>query len=123
VEALADTDRRVLDTRKTLPGLPALQKYAVRCGGGVNHRVSLADRAVVKDNHVLATGGVVPAFQAVGARFPDLRVEVEVTDLSQLKELMDAGCTEILLHNMDDEQLAEAVRIIDGRTTLNASGG
>jgi nicotinate-nucleotide pyrophosphorylase (carboxylating) len=123
VEALADTDTRVLDTRKTLPGWRALQKYAVRCGGGGNHRMSLADRAIVKDNHLLAAGGVVPAFQAVRARFPDLRVEVEVTDLSQLEELLDTGCTEILLDNMDDEQLADAVRITNGRATLEASGG
>ncbi|HEX6194717.1 MAG TPA: carboxylating nicotinate-nucleotide diphosphorylase [Jiangellaceae bacterium] len=123
VEALADTNTRVLDTRKTLPGWRALQKYAVRCGGGVNHRMSLADRAIVKDNHALAAGGVVPAFQAVRARFPRLRVEVEVADLSQLTELLDAGCAEILLDNMDDDQLAEAVRIVDGRATLEASGG
>ncbi len=122
-DAIAGTKARVRDTRKTLPGLRALQKYAVRCGGGTNHRMSLADRAMVKDNHVLAAGGVVEAFHAVRERFPDLRVEVEVTDLDQLRKLLDAGCTEILLDNMDDETLADAVRISAGRATLEASGG
>ena len=113
VDALEGTRARVLDTRKTLPTYRALQKYAVRCGGGVNHRFSLSDRAMVKDNHVLAAGGVVPAYQAVRAAYPDLRVEVEVTDLDQLRELLDAGCTEILLDNMSTETMAEAVRITD----------
>ncbi|MDP2775669.1 MAG: carboxylating nicotinate-nucleotide diphosphorylase [Nocardioides sp.] len=123
VAALEGTDARVLDTRKTLPGWRALQKYAVRCGGGLNHRFSLADRAMVKDNHVLAAGGVVPAYQAVRAAYPDLRVEVEVTDLDQLRELLAVGCTEILLDNMSTSTMAEAVRITDGRATLEASGG
>jgi nicotinate-nucleotide pyrophosphorylase (carboxylating) len=123
VDALEGTRARVLDTRKTLPGWRALQKYAVRCGGGLNHRMSLSDRAMVKDNHVVASGGVVPAYEAVRAAYPDLRVEVEVTDLEQLRELLDAGCEEILLDNMPDETMAEAVRITAGRATLEASGG
>jgi len=123
VAALEGTRARVLDTRKTLPGLRALQKYAVACGGGVNHRFSLSDRAMVKDNHVLAAGGVVPAYQAVRAAHPDLRVEVEVTDLDQLRALLDAGCTEILLDNMPTATMAEAVAINAGRATLEASGG
>ena len=123
VEALAGTRAQVLDTRKTLPGLRSLQKYAVRCGGGANHRFSLSDRAMVKDNHVVAAGGVVPAYRAVRAAYPDLRVEVEVTDLDQLRELLDVGCTEILLDNMDTSTMAEAVRITAGRATLEASGG
>ncbi|GAB3195432.1 carboxylating nicotinate-nucleotide diphosphorylase [Nocardioides hungaricus] len=122
VEALEGTRARVLDTRKTLPTYRALQKYAVRCGGGVNHRSSLSDRAMVKDNHVVAAGGVVPAYEAVRAAYPDLRVEVEVTDLDQLRELLDAGCTEILLDNMESPTMAEAVRITAGRATLEASG-
>jgi nicotinate-nucleotide pyrophosphorylase (carboxylating) len=123
VEALAGTRARVLDTRKTLPTYRALQKYAVRCGGGVNHRFSLCDRAMVKDNHVVAAGGVVPAYELVRAANPGLRVEVEVTDLDQLGDLLEAGCTEILLDNMDTATMAEAVRITDGRATLEASGG
>ena len=113
----------MLDTRKTLPGLRALQKYAVRCGGGVNHRFSLGDMAMVKDNHVIAAGGVVPAYEAVRAAYPDLPVEVEVTDLDQLRALLDAGCDRILLDNMDSPTMAEAVRITDGRASLEASGG
>jgi len=123
VAALEGTGARVLDTRKTLPGLRSLQKYAVRCGGGTNHRMALSDRAMVKDNHVIAAGGVVPAFEAVRAAYPGLRVEVEVTDLDQLRELLDAGCEEILLDNMPTEMMAEAVRITAGRATLEASGG
>ena len=123
VSALDGTGTRVLDTRKTLPTWRALQKYAVRCGGGVNHRFSLADRAMVKDNHVVAAGGVVPAYELVRAANPGLRVEVEVTDLDQLRDLLEAGCTEILLDNMDTATMAEAVRITQGRATLEASGG
>ena len=123
VDALAGTHARVLDTRKTLPTYRALQKYAVRCGGGVNHRFSLSDRAMVKDNHVVAAGGVVPAYEAVRAAYPHLRVEVEVTDLDQLRELLAVGCAEILLDNMDSPTMAEAVRITAGRATLEASGG
>ena len=123
VTALEGTRARVLDTRKTLPGYRDLQKYAVRCGGGVNHRFSLSDKAMVKDNHVIAAGGVVPAFQAVRAAYPDLAVEVEVTDLDELHALLAVGCTDILLDNMSAETMAEAVRITAGRATLEASGG
>jgi nicotinate-nucleotide pyrophosphorylase (carboxylating) len=123
VAALEGTKARVLDTRKTLPGLRSLQKYAVRCGGGVNHRFGLSDMAMVKDNHVIAAGGVVPAFEAVTAAHPEIPVEVEVTDLDQLRELLDAGCERILLDNMTDDQMAEAVQITDGLATLEASGG
>jgi len=126
VAALEGTRARVLDTRKTLPNLRMLEKYAVRCGGGVNHRFSLCDMAMVKDNHVIAAGGVVPAFLAVRASQPDLPVEVEVTDLDQLRELLDVGCERILLDNMTDDQMAEAVGIREGHATpatLEASGG
>jgi len=123
VAAIEGTHARVLDTRKTLPTYRSLQKYAVRCGGGVNHRFSLSDRAMVKDNHVIAAGGVVPAYELVRAANRTLRVEVEVTDLDQLRELLDAGCDEILLDNMDAATMAEAVRLTDGRATLEASGG
>jgi len=123
VEALQGTRAQVLDTRKTLPTYRALQKYAVRCGGGLNHRMSLSDRAMVKDNHVIAAGGVGPAYRAVREAHPGLRVEVEVTDLGQVRELLDEGCTEILLDNMSTEEMAEAVRITAGRAALEASGG
>ncbi|HWU24016.1 MAG TPA: carboxylating nicotinate-nucleotide diphosphorylase [Nocardioides sp.] len=126
VEALAGTRARVLDTRKTLPGWRALQKYAVRCGGGVNHRFSLVDRAMVKDNHAVAAGGVVPAYRAVLAANPGLRVEVEVMDLDELRAILEAGCVEVLLDNMSDEDMTEAVRIRDEvapSATLEASGG
>ena len=128
VAALEGTRARVLDTRKTLPNYRALQKYAVRCGGGVNHRFSLSDMAMVKDNHVVAAGGVVPAYRGVRKAYPDLPVEVEVTDLDQLRELLEAGCEQILLDNMDTATMAEAVRLVEragaaGRATLEASGG
>ena len=123
VTALEGTRAKVLDTRKTLPGWRALQKYAVRCGGGVNHRFGLADMAMVKDNHVIAAGGVVPAYRAVRERFPDLPVEVEVTDLDQLVALLDEGCDRILLDNMSPELMREAVVITAGRASLEASGG
>ncbi len=123
VEALEGTNALVLDTRKTLPGWRALQKYAVRCGGGVNHRFSLSDMAMVKDNHVIAAGGVVAALEAVRAAYPGLPVEVEVTDLEQLSELLEAGCGRILLDNMSTAMMAEAVVVNAGRAVLEASGG
>jgi nicotinate-nucleotide pyrophosphorylase (carboxylating) len=123
VDALAGTGTRVRDTRKTTPGFRALEKYAVRCGGGVNHRATLSDMALVKDNHVLAAGGVVPAYDAVRARYPGLPVQVEVTTLDQLRELLDVGAPEILLDNMTTAQMAEAVQIAGGRARLEASGG
>ena len=123
VAALTGTRARVLDTRKTLPRHRALQKYAVRCGGGTNHRFSLSDMAMVKDNHVVAAGGVVPAYEAVRAAYPDLPVEVEVTDLDQLAQLLEAGCDRILLDNMDSATMTEAVRLTAGRASLEASGG
>ena len=125
VDALAGSPTRVLDTRKTLPGLRALQKYAVRCGGGVNHRHSLQDMAMVKDNHVIAAGGVLPALEAIRGRFPGLPVEVEVTTLDQLDELLalPEPPERVLLDNMADETMAEAVRRTAGRVPLEASGG
>jgi len=123
VGALEGTRARVLDTRKTLPGWRDLQKYAVRCGGGVNHRFSLSDMAMVKDNHVVAAGGVVPAFEAVRRTYPDLPVEVEVTDLDELRALLDAGCERVLLDNMAPETMREAVELTAGRAVLEASGG
>ncbi|WGL52892.1 carboxylating nicotinate-nucleotide diphosphorylase [Nocardioides sp. BP30] len=123
VAALEGTGAKVLDTRKTLPTYRALQKYAVRCGGGHNHRFSLADMALVKDNHVVAAGGVVPAYRAVRSAYPDLPVEVEVDSLDQLRELLEAGCDRILLDNMAPDTLREAVELTAGRAVLEASGG
>jgi nicotinate-nucleotide pyrophosphorylase (carboxylating) len=123
VAALAGTQARVRDTRKTIPGLRDVDKYAVRCGGGLNHRHSLSDQALIKDNHVLAAGGVVPAYRAVVERYPGLPVQVEVTTLDQLRELLDVGADQILLDNMSLDQMAEAVRIAGGRAVLEASGG
>lgn len=123
VDALAGTGARVRDTRKTTPHMRSLEKYAVRCGGGVNHRLTLSDQALVKDNHVLAAGGVVSAYRAVRAAYPNLPVQVEVTSLDQLLELLEVGAPEILLDNMGTEQLSEAVRVTRGRARLEASGG
>jgi nicotinate-nucleotide pyrophosphorylase (carboxylating) len=125
VDALAGSPTRVLDTRKTLPGLRALQKYAVRCGGGVNHRTSLQDMAMVKDNHVVAAGGVLPALESIRGRFPGLPVEVEVTTLEQLEELLalPQPPERILLDNLDDATMTDAVRRTAGRVPLEASGG
>lgn len=121
--ALEPTGARVRDTRKTTPGMRRLEKYAVRCGGGVNHRMSLSDAALVKDNHVLAAGGVVAAFDAVRSRYPGLPIEVEVDSLEQLREVLDAGADLVLLDNFVPEQMREAVAINAGRAELEASGG
>jgi nicotinate-nucleotide pyrophosphorylase (carboxylating) len=123
VDALDGTGAQVRDTRKTTPHLRALEKYAVRCGGGVNHRATLSDQALVKDNHVLAAGGVVEAYEAVRRHFPEVPVQVEVTTLEQLSDLLAAGCDQVLLDNMDVETMREAVAINRGRARLEASGG
>lgn len=123
VDALAGTRSRVLDTRKTLPGLRNLQKYAVRVAGGVNHRFSLVDMALVKDNHVIAAGGVVPAYEAIRRGHSELPVEIEVTTLEELRALLEAGCERIMLDNMSTAEMAEAVEITAGRAVLEASGG
>ena len=123
VEAVAGTKAQVRDTRKTLPHFRAMEKYAVRCGGGVNHRATLSDQALVKDNHVLAAGGVVEAYRAVRDRYPSLLVQVEVTTLEQLRDVLDAGADQVLLDNMPTAQMAEAVEITAGRAKLEASGG
>ncbi|WP_415948194.1 carboxylating nicotinate-nucleotide diphosphorylase [Streptomyces sp. KLOTTS4A1] len=121
-DALEGTKAKVRDTRKTTPGLRALEKYAVRCGGGVNHRMSLSDAALVKDNHVVAAGGVAQAFEAVRTRFPDLPVEVEVDTLHQLREVLDAGADLILLDNFTPSETIEAVALTKGRALLESSG-
>ena len=109
-DALAGTGTRVRDSRKTVPGLRMLQKYAVRVGGGVNHRMSLADAALIKDNHVIAAGGVVPAYRAVRAAFPDLAVQVEVTTRrAGPARSSPPGPDDILLDNMDPAEMAAIV--------------
>ncbi len=123
VKAIEGTGARVRDSRKTLPGLRQLQKWAVRCGGGVNHRMSLQDAALIKDNHVAAAGGVTAAYKAIRTRYPELHIQVEVDTLEQLEEALTAGATDILLDNMSDMTMAEAVRLTAGRATLEASGG
>jgi nicotinate-nucleotide pyrophosphorylase (carboxylating) len=123
VDALAGTNTRVRDSRKTLPGLRMLQKYAVRIGGGINHRMSLADAALIKDNHVIAAGGVVAAYRAVRSTFPDVPIEVEVTSAEQAREVVGAGATEILLDNMSVAAMRAVVAELAGRATFEASGG
>ncbi|MEY4323772.1 MAG: hypothetical protein RL410_1553 [Actinomycetota bacterium] len=123
VKAIGGTNAHVRDTRKTTPGMRTLEKYAVRCGGGINHRKSLSDAALIKDNHVVAAGGVVEAFEAVRKRFPDVPVEVEVDSLDQLKAVVDAGADLVLLDNFTSAQVRQAVEINAGRAKLEASGG
>ncbi|HET9970605.1 MAG TPA: carboxylating nicotinate-nucleotide diphosphorylase [Streptosporangiaceae bacterium] len=124
-DALAGTGCAVRDTRKTLPGLRQLEKYAVRCGGGLNHRMGLGDAALIKDNHVAAAGGVAPAIKAVRAAAPGLPLEVECDDLDQVQEALDAGAELILLDNMGLAALRAAAGLARGYPSvrLEASGG
>ena len=123
VDAVAGTRAQIRDTRKTLPGLRALEKYAVRCGGGINHRMSLSDAALIKDNHVAAAGSVGAAFAAVRAAAPGLPLEVECDTLDQVAQALAAGADLILLDNFDVPALAQAVALVAGRALLEASGG
>ncbi|MGH3841445.1 MAG: carboxylating nicotinate-nucleotide diphosphorylase, partial [Pseudonocardiaceae bacterium] len=124
VDAVAGTGASIRDSRKTLPGLRTLQKYAVRCGGGVNHRMALGDAVLIKDNHVAAAGSVAAAIAAVRAHAPRLPCEVEVGTLDELDEALAAGAPLVLLDNMTVPQCAEAVRRAAGSATeLEASGG
>ena len=124
VDAVAGTRARVIDTRKTTPGLRALEKYAVRIGGGGNHRSGLDDGILIKDNHITAAGGVGAALAAARRGAPHgLRIEIECATLAQVDEALAAGAEAILLDNMPVAQLAEAVRHIGGRAVSEASGG
>ncbi|GGL28405.1 L-aspartate oxidase [Planomonospora parontospora] len=123
VRAVEGTGARIRDSRKTLPGLRALEKYAVRAGGGVNHRMSLSDAALIKDNHVVAAGGVAEAFRAVRDAYPGLPIEVEVDRIDQIEPVLAEGAEEILLDNFTVPQLREAVRLVGGRARLESSGG
>jgi nicotinate-nucleotide pyrophosphorylase (carboxylating) len=124
-DAIAGTGAYVRDTRKTLPGLRVLEKYAVRCGGGVNHRMGLGDAALIKDNHVVAAGSVTAAFKAVRDAAPAIAVEVECDTLDQVAEALAAGATLILLDNMPPAQMRTAVTMAEAypAANLEASGG
>ncbi len=124
VDAVKGTNARIVDTRKTLPGLRLAQKYAVRCGGGSNHRLGLYDGILIKENHILAAGGIAPALnrarQLAGA---NIFIQIEVETMDQLAEALDCGATLILLDNMDLDQMRQAVGFNAGRAELEASGG
>jgi len=123
VKAVEGTSARIVCTRKTLPGLRSLQKYAVRCGGGFNHRFGLDDAAMVKDNHIAAAGGIAPAFAALRAGLGHMvKIEVEVDSITQLEEALAHGADTILLDNMSLDNLRRAVRLAKGRAVLEASG-
>ncbi|GEL23258.1 nicotinate-nucleotide diphosphorylase (carboxylating) [Pseudonocardia sulfidoxydans NBRC 16205] len=123
VDALAGTPARIRDTRKTLPGLRLLEKYAVRCGGGVNHRLGLGDAVLIKDNHVAAAGSVSAALEAARALAPDLPCEVEVDSLDQLDDVLALGAELVLLDNFTPAETAEAVRRRGALPTLLESSG
>jgi nicotinate-nucleotide pyrophosphorylase (carboxylating) len=121
---VAGTGAQICDTRKTTPGMRAFQKYAVRCGGGANHRTGLFDAVLIKDNPIVAAGGITAAIAAARARAGHMvKIEVEVTSLAELEEALAQPIDAVLLDNMTTDQLREAVRVVDGRVTTEASGG
>jgi len=122
VEALRGTSMRVLDTRKTMPGLRLAQKYAVRAGGGMNHRLGLYDTVMLKENHIAAAGSITAAAERARRQFPALPLVIEVETLAELDEALATGCTRILLDDFDDAGLREAVDRAAGRTPLEVSG-
>lgn len=122
-DALAGTKARVLDTRKTTPGLRALEKYAVRAGGGTNKRMGLYDVAMIKDNHKLAAGGITAAYRRVRDAFPEVAVQVEVTTVAEAVEAVEVGADFLLCDNMSPALLAEVVTAVAGRAELEATGG
>lgn len=123
-DAIDGTKARICDTRKTTPGLRAFEKYAVRCGGGSNHRYALNDAILIKDNHIAVAGSVTAAYKAAEAFAGHLvAIEIEVTTLAELEEALAAGARMIMLDNMDNQLLAQAVAITAGRAKLEASGG
>ncbi len=124
VKAVAHTKARIVCTRKTTPGLRAFEKYAVRCGGGFNHRFGLDDAILIKDNHIAVAGGIVPALRAVKASIGHLvKIEIEVDTLDQLNEVLKEGADVVLLDNMTPAQLREAVTRVSGQMLTEASGG
>ncbi len=123
VDAVAGTHAKIVDTRKTTPGMRVLEKYAVRVGGGTNHRFNLADGVLIKDNHIVAAGGITAAVAAAKRRAPHtLKIEVEVESEAQLREALDAGADIIMLDNMDEATMKNAVQIVAGRALTEASG-
>jgi nicotinate-nucleotide pyrophosphorylase (carboxylating) len=123
VDAVKGTGARIVCTRKTLPNLRILQKYAVRCGGGFNHRFGLDDAVLIKDNHIAAAGGIAPALQRVRAGLGHMvKVEIEVDTLAQLEEALSLGADTILLDNMMPDEMRSAVALAKGRAVLEASG-
>ncbi|HQZ12126.1 MAG TPA: carboxylating nicotinate-nucleotide diphosphorylase [Devosia sp.] len=123
-DAIAGTGAKITDTRKTTPGLRAFQKYAVRCGGGSNHRYGLDDAILIKDNHIAVAGGVAKAYAAARAFAGHLTaIEIEVTTIEELQEAYGAGARIILLDNMDNDTLRQAVKLVGGKAVLEASGG
>jgi nicotinate-nucleotide pyrophosphorylase (carboxylating) len=122
-DALKGTDAVVRDTRKTTPLLRPLEKYAVRCGGGENHRMSLSDAALIKDNHVVAAGGLTAAYRTVKEAFPDVPIEIEVDSVDGAGEAAAAGAQLILLDNFTAAEAAQAVQVVAGRAELEVSGG
>lgn len=122
VEALGDSKTRLLDTRKTLPGLRLAQKYAVRCGGGHNHRLGLYDMIMLKENHIAAAGGIQAAVQQARTQFPDLKVEVETETLQEVDAALQAGADIIMLDNFDIPTVREALERIKGRALTELSG-
>ena len=123
VLAVSGTKCQIRDTRKTTPGLRHLEKFAVRMGGGVNHRLGLSQAALIKDNHILATGSISKAFNAIKKEFPGKEIEIEIDSIEQLKEVIGLKPELILLDNMSVEQCIEAVSITAGLVALEASGG
>lgn len=121
--AVTGLPARILDTRKTLPGLRSAQKYAVRCGGCHNHRMGLYDAILIKENHIIAAGSISDAVTQSLQQFTDKMVEVEVENLQQVQQALLAGAHRLLLDNMSPSQLREAVQWVDGRAELEASGG
>ncbi len=124
VKEIEGTGATLIDTRKTTPGLRALEKHAVTCGGGRNHRLALDGGVLVKDNHIAVCGGLTAAIQRAKSQVPTLtKVQVECDNLDQVKEAVEAGADSLLLDNMSPDTMREAAKIVDGRVTLEASGG
>ena len=121
-DAVEGTGVRILDTRKTLPGLRLQQKYAVRCGGCDNHRIGLYDAVLIKENHILAAGSIGAAMQAALEKAGGVEIEIEVEDLAELEQALQAGAVRVLLDNFDLDQLRDAVALNRGRARLEASG-